>query len=338
MTVPGPPRPLPASGAGPATCLAVAGAHLRGEPLHPALLALGARFVRATRTAPVYRMIALPALDHPATPPRPGLVRDPTGARPWRSSSTSCRSPPSGTSSSPWHRPWRSAPCCSPTAVPRSVSSARGTWREVSRTSPATAAGAATWRRPRPDSRSSGSVPARAQVALTDPQASLSRLDDLRRAGQARVSLQRQVGVHRGVGAGAAWRPAPPSRGGGHGQCGDRVHVVDQRRCTGNAASQRSAVSTVRRSAASSPSVSRFTSTVAGRWPAACRSAVTRSAALRPRGEVTVSTPCVLPASSRPSRLSRAASGPRTTAIRPVGRRRPRTERDRGSSGLLASR
>jgi allophanate hydrolase len=61
----------------PTTCLAVAGAHLRGEPLHPALLALGARFVRATRTAPVYRMIALPALDRPATPPRPGLVRDP---------------------------------------------------------------------------------------------------------------------------------------------------------------------------------------------------------------------------------------------------------------------
>lgn len=61
----------------PTACLAVVGAHLRGEPLHPALLALGARFVRATRTAPVYRMIALPALDHPATPPRPGLVRDP---------------------------------------------------------------------------------------------------------------------------------------------------------------------------------------------------------------------------------------------------------------------
>ena len=65
------------SPSGPTACLAVAGAHLRGEPLHPALLALGARFVRATRTAPVYRMIALPALDHPATPPRPGLVRDP---------------------------------------------------------------------------------------------------------------------------------------------------------------------------------------------------------------------------------------------------------------------
>jgi len=65
------------------TLLVVAGAHLRGEPLHPALLALGARFVRAGRTAPEYQMVALPALDAggglPAVPPRPGLVRDPAG-------------------------------------------------------------------------------------------------------------------------------------------------------------------------------------------------------------------------------------------------------------------
>jgi allophanate hydrolase len=63
------------------TLLVVAGAHLRGEPLHPALLALDARFVRAGRTAPEYRMVALPALGGdsglPAVPPRPGLVRDP---------------------------------------------------------------------------------------------------------------------------------------------------------------------------------------------------------------------------------------------------------------------
>ena len=67
----------------PTALLVVAGAHLRGEPLHPSLLALGARFVRATRTAPEYRMVALPALDGsgglPAVPPRPGLVRDPAG-------------------------------------------------------------------------------------------------------------------------------------------------------------------------------------------------------------------------------------------------------------------
>ena len=67
----------------PTALLVVAGAHLRGEPLHPSLLALGARFIRATRTAPEYRMVALPALDGsgglPAVPPRPGLVRDPAG-------------------------------------------------------------------------------------------------------------------------------------------------------------------------------------------------------------------------------------------------------------------
>jgi allophanate hydrolase len=60
------------------TRLVVAGAHLHGEPLHPDLLALGARFRRATRTAPVYRMVALPAVPgSPALPPRPGLIRDP---------------------------------------------------------------------------------------------------------------------------------------------------------------------------------------------------------------------------------------------------------------------
>ena len=60
---------------GSAAALAVAGAHLLGEPLHPDLLALGATFLRRTRTAPVYRMVALPAA--PGIPPRPGLIRDP---------------------------------------------------------------------------------------------------------------------------------------------------------------------------------------------------------------------------------------------------------------------
>jgi allophanate hydrolase len=63
---------------GPTTALAVAGAHLHGEPLHPDLLALGARFLRRTRTAPVYRMVALPAAG--PLPPRPGLIRDPGAA------------------------------------------------------------------------------------------------------------------------------------------------------------------------------------------------------------------------------------------------------------------
>lgn len=51
--------------------LAVCGAHMRGMPLNGQLLALGARFVRATATAPAYRLYALGA--------RPGLVRAPGG-------------------------------------------------------------------------------------------------------------------------------------------------------------------------------------------------------------------------------------------------------------------
>jgi allophanate hydrolase len=55
--------------------LAVVDAHLRGLPLHPQLEAGSARFVRACRTAPVYRLYELPA----TVPKRPGLVRVPTG-------------------------------------------------------------------------------------------------------------------------------------------------------------------------------------------------------------------------------------------------------------------
>jgi len=52
--------------------VAVAGAHLRGQPLHPDLGHAGARFVRACRTAARYRFVGLMDLK----PPRPGLVRD----------------------------------------------------------------------------------------------------------------------------------------------------------------------------------------------------------------------------------------------------------------------
>lgn len=57
--------------------LVVVGAHLTGQPLNPQLLGLGAFHVRTTRTAPAYRLHALPT-----TPPKPGLVhvRDGTGA------------------------------------------------------------------------------------------------------------------------------------------------------------------------------------------------------------------------------------------------------------------
>src|SRR5262249_40557438 len=45
--------------------VAVAGAHLRGQPLHAALCGWGARFVRPGRTAPKYRFLALMELDPP---------------------------------------------------------------------------------------------------------------------------------------------------------------------------------------------------------------------------------------------------------------------------------
>jgi allophanate hydrolase len=52
--------------------VAVAGAHLRGQPWNQGLRELGARFVRACRTAARYRFVGL--LD--LAPPRPGLIRD----------------------------------------------------------------------------------------------------------------------------------------------------------------------------------------------------------------------------------------------------------------------
>jgi allophanate hydrolase len=53
------------------TLLAVCGAHLQGQPLHPVLLRLGAVLVEVTRTAPIYTMVALPG----GAQPRPGLIR-----------------------------------------------------------------------------------------------------------------------------------------------------------------------------------------------------------------------------------------------------------------------
>jgi allophanate hydrolase len=58
--------------------LAVAGAHLAGQPLNGQLTDRGARLVATTTTAPTYRLFALPT-----DPPKPGLVRvaagDPAG-------------------------------------------------------------------------------------------------------------------------------------------------------------------------------------------------------------------------------------------------------------------
>lgn len=59
------------SDAEPATvALAVVGAHLRGQPLNHQLTDRGAEVERTTRTAPRYRLHALPT-----DPPKPGLVR-----------------------------------------------------------------------------------------------------------------------------------------------------------------------------------------------------------------------------------------------------------------------
>ncbi len=60
----------------PGVKLAVVGAHLRGQPLNGQLLDLGAVFVEQCRTAPVYRLFALPG----TTPPKPGMVRSENGA------------------------------------------------------------------------------------------------------------------------------------------------------------------------------------------------------------------------------------------------------------------
>jgi allophanate hydrolase len=57
--------------------LAVVGAHLSGMPLNHQLTDIGAVLVRKAKTAPCYRLFALPG----TVPPKPGLVRvsDPTG-------------------------------------------------------------------------------------------------------------------------------------------------------------------------------------------------------------------------------------------------------------------
>jgi allophanate hydrolase len=68
------PHPLPSTPAVATSAgliqIAVVGAHLSGQPLNHQLTGLDGRFVRATRTAPVYRLYALPN----TTPAKPGLA------------------------------------------------------------------------------------------------------------------------------------------------------------------------------------------------------------------------------------------------------------------------
>lgn len=56
--------------------LAVVGAHLSGMPLNHQLQALGARFCRTVKTAPIYHLYALAGQSIP----KPGLVRGPDGS------------------------------------------------------------------------------------------------------------------------------------------------------------------------------------------------------------------------------------------------------------------
>jgi allophanate hydrolase len=51
--------------------LAVVGAHLSGQPLNWQMTERSARLLRRTRTAPLYRLFALPG----TIPPKPGLIR-----------------------------------------------------------------------------------------------------------------------------------------------------------------------------------------------------------------------------------------------------------------------
>lgn len=53
--------------------IVVVGAHLSGLPLNHELTSAGGQLVRATRTAPDYRLFALPN----TSPPKPGLQRVP---------------------------------------------------------------------------------------------------------------------------------------------------------------------------------------------------------------------------------------------------------------------
>ena len=53
--------------------IVVVGAHLTGMPLNRELTGPGGRLIRACRTAPDYKLFALPN----TTPPKPGLVRQP---------------------------------------------------------------------------------------------------------------------------------------------------------------------------------------------------------------------------------------------------------------------
>jgi len=67
-----PPEPLQPAAQPDEIALAVVGAHMSGLPLNGELTTRSGRFLRATRTAPCYRLYSLPG----GPPLRPGLLRD----------------------------------------------------------------------------------------------------------------------------------------------------------------------------------------------------------------------------------------------------------------------
>jgi allophanate hydrolase len=68
-------EPIDASPSPDDLVVAVVGAHLQGQPLNHQLTDRGARLLRAARTAPHYKLVALPGTE----PPKPGLVRVASG-------------------------------------------------------------------------------------------------------------------------------------------------------------------------------------------------------------------------------------------------------------------
>ncbi len=70
-----PSAPALASAGADEILVAAVGAHMSGLPLNHELTRLGARFVRAARTAPCYRLYSLPG----GPPKRPGLMRSASG-------------------------------------------------------------------------------------------------------------------------------------------------------------------------------------------------------------------------------------------------------------------
>lgn len=70
-------EPDPTTATGERLHLAVAGAHLSGQPLNPQLTERGAELVATTTTTASYRLYALDT-----DPPKPGLVYSTTGGSP----------------------------------------------------------------------------------------------------------------------------------------------------------------------------------------------------------------------------------------------------------------